>query len=343
MDDVYSNSNGSQLPRPQGVPPMKKPPVKKKKHNNSKVIIALFVVMFLVLGSTFVVVYRMFSEVSIDTTRESNEYVTDADLFQNKNVFNVLVIGVDKRGNEKTYRSDSMILVSLDKNNKKIKLTSFMRDTWVPIPGKFDAKLNAACTYGGANLVIKTIEYNFNVKINKFVMIDFEMFQQIIDTVGGVDLPVTKNEAKEMYRYGKITVEPGDSVHMDGKTALLFSRIRKQDTDFKRSSRQRMVMTAVFDKLKKENPMSLLKIAKENLSKVQTDMDPTDLTKLAFNAAPYMRYDIEQAQIPKEGLFQDGRKNGSYIIDADMEKNRAYLYDFIYAADTDDTGTTTGK
>ena len=360
MDDIYSNSNNnngndiysdsSGVPQdrrpgqPQQRPPQQKPPQKKKGSN--KKVVAFLIAMIVLLCCGFGVVYKLFWPSNVSESGRQNEHVSDANLFRNDNVFNVMVLGVDRRGNEKNTRSDTMILISLDKNNKKIKMTSFMRDMWVTIPGKGEAKLNAACFYGGPELALNTIEYNFNIKIDKYVLVDFNMFTKAIDTLGGLDLPLTKKEAAEIARYSKnkVKLEPGDSVHMDGEAALLFARIRKQDSDFQRTSRQRMVINAVMEKAKKESLTKLLKLATDNLKDVETDLTAGDLTILAKNAATsYIRFEVEEARIPADGMYKSQRVKGQAAIVPDLAKNKTYLKDFIYAIDSEDETTTKKK
>lgn len=169
-------------------------------------------------------------------------------------------MGVDARSNESAEqtRSDTMMLVSVDSKHHAIKLVSFLRDTWVYIPSlEHEQRLNAACSDGGYKNVVETIEYNFGVKIDGYVVTDFEMFKVLVDSLGGVNVDVTEKEAKEVTnhpkRYGNVTLEAGDN-KLTGEQALAYCRIRKIDTDFVRTQRQRTVMSAI---LKKHLPILL--------------------------------------------------------------------------------------
>lgn len=349
MDDIFSYSDETQKPQidnqnqNKGLPPQNKPLQDKKKKSNKKKILAILAALFILLvGISAVYVNNLFGKID-NEQRGENNYISDDELFQNKNVFNVMVLGVDRRNSKASSRSDTMILVSLDKNNKKIKLTSFMRDMWVEIPGKKEAKINAACNWGGAKLALETVEYNFKIKIDKYVLIDFEMFKELIDILGGVEVAVTEKEAAAILKQGKLQVASGDSVHLNGEEALWFSRIRKLDSDFKRTSRQRMVINAVIAKAKtegKKNPAKMLELAKKALPQVETDMTSTDLMKLFSNALSYQNYEVEEARIPADNLYKSGTRSGASVLVPDLEANRAYLQDFIYAKDSGNENTT---
>ena len=111
------------------------------------------------------------------------------------NIKSILLIGQDKREGESRQRSDSMILATLDKDQGTVSLTSFMRDLYVAIPGYSTTRINAAYAYGGMDLLDQTLEENFGVKIDGNVEVDFEVFQVLVDKVGGIDLELTQAEA----------------------------------------------------------------------------------------------------------------------------------------------------
>lgn len=145
-----------------------------------------------------------------------------------------------------------MMIVSVDSKHHSIKLVSFLRDTWVYIPSLgHEQRLNAACSDGGYKNVVETIEYNFGIDVEGYVVTDFEMFKVLVDSLGGVKIDVTEKEAKEVTnhpkRYGDVTLESGNN-KLTGEQALAYCRIRKIDTDFVRTQRQRTVMSAILKK-----------------------------------------------------------------------------------------------
>ena len=140
-----------------------------------------------------------------DTAQNTKAY--NGKLLNDEQILNVLLIGADTRKGETKGNSDTMILLSLDTKNKKLKLLSFMRDTWVSIPGYGENKLNAAFTYGGAELTVKTIQANYGIKIDRYAIVDFKSFKNIIDKLGGIDIELTQEEIKACIRKSTIANE----------------------------------------------------------------------------------------------------------------------------------------
>ena len=116
----------------------------------------------------------------------TNLSLSEGELLQNSKELNVMLFGEDNSKGDKHGRSDTMIMMTIDNNHKKLKLTSFQRDTYVYIPGYGYDKLNASYNYGGAKLSIQTIEANFGIKVDRYAVVDFDSFKKIIDTLGGV-------------------------------------------------------------------------------------------------------------------------------------------------------------
>lgn len=274
---------------------------------------------------------------SINYTAYSNEnkYISKSELSHSDDVLNILVIGLDDDEGTGEARSDSMMLVSLDSKHKKIKLTSFLRDMWVDIPDYKTAKLNASCSHGGAQLVIDTIETNFKVDIDNYVMVNFNIFVEIVNELGGIDVDVSKAESDAMAKFDCI-VEPGENVHLDGEQTLWYARIRKCDSDFQRTSRQREVVTLLFDKLKTKNVKELYDLGLNVLQKVQTGFTKSDLKKIIVDVKnrnsiiKYLSYDIEQMSVPADGTWNDATIKGQMVLEVDIDKNSELLKEFIY-------------
>ena len=154
----------------------------------------ILVLILIIVGSVFPVLAR----VNYDEKKE-DKYVTASDLKNDSSVKNILLLGVDARNGENAEqtRSDTMMIVSVDSKHHSIKLVSFLRDTWVYIPSLgHEQRLNAACSDGGYKNVVETIEYNFGIDVEGYVVTDFEMFKVLVDSLGGVKIDVTEKEAK---------------------------------------------------------------------------------------------------------------------------------------------------
>ncbi len=340
MEDIYISKKKRQSenidfvfldePSPPPPPYEEEPPKKKrKKHRFLKFIATVLIVVFL-FTSTFIFIFASMSGYTRNDL-ERNKYISSLELKSSPFVSNILLLGVDGSA-ESSSRSDSMILVSVDFAHMKIKLTSFLRDSWVEIPSKGKkAKLNSACSSGGPQLVVDTIEYNFGVDIDHYVMVDFDMFTQIIDSLGGVTLEVTEKEAKFINSTTRQKVESGENVTLNGEEALVYCRIRKLDSDYMRTYRQRKVISALISQAKGAGVSALIETMNKVFPLIQTDMSALEITGLAYKAgAGIVAFDIEQNRVPIDEHMEVGTKNGQWVEIVDIDAAREYLQDYIY-------------
>ncbi len=309
--------------------PPPKPPVSKKKIITLSVLGVITVLFVALIGYGISAINGL----NYDKSIVPNAYVDESTLTSSDDVINILFLGSDARSEVEGQRSDTMMLFSIDKQNKKLKLTSFLRDSYVYIPSKkFNTKFNAAFSYGGTQLVMDTLEYNFGVKIDNYIMVDFKVFRQLVDLLGGITVDgVTAAEAKYMREEVKLKKVKKGTNHMNGKTALWYCRIRYVDNDFRRTERQRKVIGAIVNKALKTNPFKLMSIIKQVLPNISTDINRSELMGLAAGAAlRYIHYDIEQQQIPAEDTWTDARISGQLVLKMDIEKNKEILKSFLY-------------
>ncbi len=328
----YSAQHNQQNDFFQGQPQKHSSKSSKKRSSKKPLVLGLLsiiLILFVALGAFGL---SAINSLDYDDTIVSNQYVNESELYSSSSVKNILFIGSDARGDVEGQRSDTMILFSIDTKNRQIKLTSFLRDSYVYIPSKgYKAKLNSAFSSGGPQLVMDTIEYNFGVKIDNYIMVDFVAFQQIIDLMGGVTIEgVTEKEAEYMNDVVKIPSVKEGTNKMNGFTALWYCRIRKLDSDFNRTQRQRKVIASVVNQAKKTNPFTLASMCKQVLPNISTDINKPELLSLAFGAVfSYLRYDIVQQQIPAEGTWSNERINGSAVISMNIDKNKEILINFL--------------
>jgi LCP family protein required for cell wall assembly len=161
---------------------------------------------------------------------------------------NLLLLGSDQRPYEGGFRTDTIILVSLDPNSGTGSLVSFPRDLYVNIPGWTQQRINTAMGYGGFPLLASTLEYNFGVRPEHYVMVNFWAFVETIDSLGGIDVHAAQTLTDHRDGHGYYTVQAGLN-HMDGETALWYARSRYTTSDFDRGRRQQEVILALFDRL----------------------------------------------------------------------------------------------
>lgn len=261
-------------------------------------------------------------------------------LYHDPKVMNIVLLSLDNYQQGDNGRTDSMMMVSIDTRNEKIKLTSFMRDMYVAIPGYGHDKLNAAYAYGGPGLTIATLEDNFRVDIDRYVIIDFKKFVEIIDTIGGIDLEITDAEAQVVNEESKEDASlalSGGKVHMTGKQARMFARIRKLDDDFERTNRQRKVVTAVVEKLKKTDLFTLNSYLSKILGMITTDMSKDEVLGLVTNMATYLGYDVSSFRLPVDGEYFDLTVQigglPSMVLVPYLQENINALVEYVYGKD----------
>ncbi len=307
------------------APEPRKKPEKKKKRGCLSMLISLLLVVLIISGCCYGYVYSLASKVQHIDLKENGT----SELLRKDEVKNILLLGLDKEDGGIS-RSDTMMLLSIDTESQTLKLTSFLRDMWVSIPGYNSAKLNASYAYGGAQLTVDTLESNFNIDIDHFVLVDFEMFIRIIDSLGGVTVDITDYEAEFLRNNTRVKVPSGTNT-LSGEYALIYSRIRKLDSDFYRTQRQRKVISAIIDKAKKTNPVVLATILSKIMPLIQTDIAPAEMTQLAFSALKYIRYDIGQLQVPADNAYYSQTISGQAALVPDMEANKNNIHKFIYS------------
>lgn len=341
FEDVYSDApsytsnidlsgfdSGERRERPrQNEGKKKKSGVKKR-----KLILAVILVLILLVP---ILAESVLGKINYDS-KTDNQYISAGELRQDDSVFNLLLLGVDARSDEKAEesRADSMMLISVDSKNHKIKMVSFLRDTWVYIPvADRSQRLNAASAYGGYAAVADTIEYNFGVKIDGYAVADFEMFKTMVDSIGGVKVNVTPEEAAEVTnhpgRYGDVVLDEGE-YKLTGEQALAYCRIRKIDTDWKRTERQRTVIQAILSKTLKSGPVGAYKMANAVAPFIETNLTKGELRALVLKIAPCIAGGFEQTSCPFEGTWEYANKAGASVISIDKEKNREMLIAYLY-------------
>lgn len=256
----------------------------------------------------------------------------------------ILLIGQDKREGQSRQRSDSMILATLDKDQKTISLTSFMRDLYVAIPGYSSTRINAAYAYGGMDLLDETLTQNFGVEIDGNVEVDFEVFQVLVDKVGGIDLELTQAEADYICGRDQSVLYPQPlrtdwdlqegMNHLDGEQALIHARNRSiGNSDYRRTERQQEVLMAAFEKVKDLSAFSIAGLVKDVLPLVTTDLSFTEIIGYAMDVMSIGTGDIATYRIPEDGAYTPQTISGMQVLVPDLEQNRKYLQQVLYHAE----------
>lgn len=325
------NVSNYQTPLPDTSKKRKAKTKSKPKRIFSAIIIAVLVIAIL----SAALISPVLGKINYDD-KIKNSYINTSKLYSSSAVTNILLLGVDARSDEdnETSRSDSMMLVSLDSEHHCIKLISFLRDTWIYIPSEDKSqRLNAACSYGGYQGVVDTLEYNFGIDIDGYVVTDFEMFKVMVDSIGGVEIDVTEAEAKEVTkhqkRYDHVTLEAGTHT-LTGEQALAYCRIRKIDTDWKRTERQRTVMQEILKGILHSGPITDYKMAKDVAPYIETNLSKSEIIKAGLRAASCVSGGFAQTSCPFEGTWEYSKKGGASVISINIDKNKDKLIHYIY-------------
>lgn len=322
---------------------------KRKLSNRKKIVIGIFSVLLalivLIASGYFYVrskIYRASKPVEKPavTENKNNEKEEAVEYKTVEGITNVLLIGVDGLDFDSgDQRSDSMIIATLDSNNKKVKLTSLYRDALVYIPGYGENKMNSSFSLGGPELVMETIKYNYDINIEKYVMINFVGFEAIIDQIGGIEIDVQQYQLHELNKYiGEATggndcpvTKTGLQI-LNGKQALSYARIRKGvGDDYERTERQREVLFKVAEKLQKTNPIKYFGIASKMLDYIRTNIDIYECLDLAYTVFKFPSLVTEQLSIPVPELSSDEKVEGiGWVLKMDRYQNAVILNDFIF-------------
>lgn len=267
---------------------------------------------------------------------------------------NVLLLGTDERQLSEKGRTDSIIICSVNTNTGEVKLSSVLRDLAIDYGAMgYDElgvhRVNAANYFGGPELAMKTINANFGLNIERYALINFYGFQDAVNAVGGITMDITEAEMNKInqaqkqvagiaYREGmdveswdnEELTEYGTAVHLNGQQALAYARIRKLDSDFKRAERQRKVLMAVLDEVKKRSALEIAQLGGTLMPYIQTNMTLDEILKVAVTVLASDK-DVRAMRLPVDGSYLDEKRDGIQMLwDCDFTMNRQQLLNFIY-------------
>ena len=355
-DGFYEDDAGSSSRRGNAedqIPDRKGKPKKKGKGKKIVAILLLILAVILILTGIYLIVVLS----RVNYTHEYPDHsISEKDgikLRSESGIVNIMLFGEDNHKDDENGRADSMILLTIDKNNRKLKQTSFMRDLYLYIPGEGYNKLNAAFSLGGAKLACETIEYNFGIRIDDYLIINFNSFTDIVDSLGGVDIELTREEIEyinwQSYRNKQVDTEteidPDDytyhtndngeevsSVHINGRQALWYARDRDSaGSDFDRTKRQRIVIDTIFTKLKGAGPLKLLGTIYAASGYLTTDMGPLSLCGKGLDLVFALGYERSEHRIPESDNYYDVyNETGMALQIADEDLERQRLYEFVF-------------
>ena len=256
-------------------------------------------------------------------------------------IINIALFGGDRRGKEDVVHSDAIMVLSVDKVHKKVKLSSIMRDTYVDVYDHGMTKINHAYAYGGPELAIRTLNENFNLNIRDYAFVDFYSFEELVDAVGGIDMDIKEIEIKEINRCIReiaaikntepTLIRNSGMNHLNGEQAVAYSRIRKVGGgDYERTERQRKVMDELFKKGKDVDISKYPAIIDSIFPYIETSLSKMEIMKLGTYVLTNNIQTIDQARFPK-----DEHSHGEFIekvwyLVTDLEETEKQIHEFIY-------------
>ncbi len=256
---------------------------------------------------------------------------------------NILLLGVDSRTGSISGRTDTMILLSVDIEGNLIKMTSFLRDTYVSIPGYKNNRLNAAYVYGGFDLLAATFEENFGIRPDAYVAVNLSGLTRVIDELGGVYVDVNSKKIDRInaviYWYNKQVLNlsnlrdgyltKGGLQKLTGKQAEAWARYRYSESDMQRAERQRQLISIIFEEICKMSLSELVSFAMDNIDLVKTNLGISDIVSLAPAVLAMRDAEIRELQIPVSGGYKSQTVSGMAVLVPDRQKNANALANFL--------------
>ena len=307
----------------------------KKKKRGRKVILVLLLLIFSLLGYAAFQFYSGYKMADEDQMQEDYKFNGVKD--ENGKV-NILLLGVDSRGEEKS-RTDTMMLAQIDPKTNETKLVSFMRDIYAEIPGYQNYKLNTAFYLGGPELLRKTIKQNFDLDIQYFMIVDFKGFEQSVDILApeGIEMDVEKAMSENI----GVSLQPGVQ-KLNGKELLGYARFRHdKQGDFARVERQQKVIAALKDKVLSIGGVTKLpKMAGSIQPYIQTNLSKLDQISIAKDVLLSNNSEMDKLRLPVDGSFTNGSYSGvGSVLEIDFEENIQALQDFLNGKSSDESAT----
>ena len=288
-------------------------------------IISVFFILLVAILSGGLYVSSLLSKINKVDIKEENLGMTDVSAMGDvSKIQNIALFGVDSKTDKG--RSDSIMILTLDQLNKKMKITSIMRDSYVNIPGKGMDKINHAYAFGGPELAIKTINENFGLNINKFITVNFESLGAIIDSLGGVQLKITEEEVS------KIPGINSNGVHtLTGDQALAYARIRyAKGGDYQRTQRQRNIIQSIYESFRYTELSDYPKLISSFLPHVTSNMGSSELLSVGTDFYKTISSGLEQERFPRDGEGKGTTINGIYYLQYDLNKAKEDMQKYIF-------------
>jgi LCP family protein required for cell wall assembly len=268
----------------------------------------------------------------------ATDYIYEREAISDR-VINVLFLGDDARIHQNRGRSDTIILISYNRDTRVLSLTSFIRDILIPtnLNGTFWGRINAMHAIGGPGRAINVINNLFSLDIQRYAVVRFSGVFELVDALEGLELNLTDDEAEVINRIFPDfdAVNEGYNL-LNGRQVLAYSRMRILDNDFARTQRQRYVLTSLFNKiLDTSNIGDIFTMASFALDHIETNVPLNEIISLALDIFNGDRPVVEELRIPVNDSFNHGRFHGANILTIDFGENITALHESLYGCAVD--------
>lgn len=309
----------------------------------SKIILATITVLVVSVGIIILCFNNQLNKIDKVKIEKTNSElnISDSAAKQDNESINIALFGVDRKSKDETSRSDALMILTLDKKYKKIKISSIARDCYVNVDGHGMTKITHAYAYGGPTLAIKTLNKNFDLNIKDYVTVDFFGFEKIIDSVGGIDLNITPEEIKYENEYIEDTSEIENASipavtncglqKVNGRQAVAYTRIRyTSGGDFERTQRERTVLIAVLNKIEKIPPMGMANVVSKLLPYTETSMSNTEILKMITSMYTLGIKDIGEQRFPLDGYCYGKTIDNTWYLIFDLNATKNQIHQYIF-------------
>lgn len=323
----------------------------KKKLTTPKKILLTILVLLIIITSSSIFAFNHFSS-KVERIEIDRSAVTETGkepAKEDEDIISIALFGTDFSKNEKYGNlygaSDSTMILGINTKNNKLKLLSLMRDLYLDLPDGTGNKqnLNYTMAYGGPELILKTINYNFNLTVDKFINVSLNTLPTIIDKLDGIELNIKSNELNYInYYIDNIDKENGTSTKkvttaglqtLNGTQATAYCRVRyTEGGDFKRTERQREVLTTLFEKFKTASITDLATMMNDILPLVSTNLTNTEITSIISKVLSMGAPTIEQSRFPLDGKSEMISTDMLHLT-TDMEETTKDIHNFLYYLD----------
>ena len=315
----------------------------KKISKKKKILLFISSIILLILGLLVIYTYSLSSKVE-RVNIDRNDVVTTGKEApkETEDVINIALFGSDYSEFYDVSAADATMILAIDTENNKIKLCSLMRDIYLDLPDGGKMNLNYTILDGGVSSILKAINYNFNLKIDKFVQVDLKRLPKIIDALGGIEMNITEDELQYINGYiDNIDKNNGTNTEhittsgtqlLNGTQASAYCRIRyTEGRDYRRTERQRDVLNALFVKFKDISLTEVPSMINEILPLVTTNLTNSEIISISTKALGMGLSNIEQGRFPSDGNIISSVFTDMYHTNIDIEGTTEELHKFLFS------------